>query len=168
MIWVYKKIIRFMKYIVWYLRGDVFLFNKNEIMGILNKKRKKKLNIKHKEKIDKLTSKEIINTIIEEINEPEEEVKSEKINEIEDSTIQASEILVKELEKEFGDDDVNPSPEPPEENKEETDSLKDVDKEETDSLKDVDKEEFEYKKVNDLNKKEYRFYLNTGKLPIKK
>ncbi len=109
-------------------------------MAILNKKRNK-----NKERAKKIN--EVLNELTSQVPEIEE-INSEKIGDLPESTIKGSKLL----ENEFGGDDVNSSPEPPEEDK----------------VEEIVKEQLEYKQPHELKGNEYRHYLNTGKLPLKK
>ena len=114
-------------------------------MSIINKKRNRNKNNERAKKID-----EVLNELTSQVPEIEE-INTDKVNDLSESTIEGSQIL----ENEFGGGDVNPPPEPPEEDKVE------VEKEEVE-------EQLEYKQPHELNGVEYRYYLNTGKLPLKK
>jgi hypothetical protein len=112
-------------------------------MGILNKKKKRKFK---KENFVE----EILNDKVELIDETESiELKTQPDEDdlmiIEETNDSTTPITMDDEVLNFGGGDINQSPE-------------------SEPKEDV----VEYKKPQELNAKEYRFYLNTGKLPIKK
>jgi len=125
---------------------------------MVNFKRKKRKNIERKDKIDNFMDTVLNDKILNEDESIELKTKSDdKSDDLEVKTdkVEPEVILEKENEINFGGGDINLPPQPDEK---ETVIEENTEKE----------EEIEYKEVSELTVREYRFYMNTGKLPLKK